>query len=114
MSVKRFSVSMARFRAQGVGGLLSRKRGQSGNRKLPTAYTEHILALVRERYADFGPTLAREKLLERHGILIGGETLRGLMRDARLWLTRVSGPREAFNAINSPNGQVRSPATANS
>ena len=33
---------------------------------------------------DFGPTLAREKLFERHGLLIGRETLRGLMRKAGL------------------------------
>ena len=52
-------------------------------------YTGHVLDLVREHYADFGPTLAREKLLERHGLLIGRETLRGLMRDAGLWHTRA-------------------------
>jgi hypothetical protein len=42
------------------------------------------------RQSDFGPTLAREKLLERHGLLIGRETLCGLMRDAGLWHTRAA------------------------
>jgi hypothetical protein len=28
---------------------------------------------VREHYADFGPTLAAEKLAERHGLRIGIE-----------------------------------------
>ncbi len=32
------------------------------------------MALVRERYADFGPTLACEKLYECHGIRLGKET----------------------------------------
>ncbi len=30
--------------------------------------TRCALTLIRERYADFGPTLAREKLEECHGI----------------------------------------------
>jgi hypothetical protein len=60
---------MARFRRQGASGLVSGKRGKQGNRRLPAIYTGHVLDLVREHYADFGPTLAREKLLERHGLL---------------------------------------------
>lgn len=75
---------MARFRRHGAAGLVSGRRGKRGNCRLPEVYAEHILDLVREHYADFGPTLARDKLLERHGLLIGRETLRGLMRDAGL------------------------------
>jgi len=81
---------MARFRRQGAAGLVSQKRGKQGNHRLPAVYTEHVLDLVREHYADFGPTLAREKLFERHGVLIGRETLRGLMRNAGLWHTRAA------------------------
>jgi len=36
---------------------------------VPAIYTDRVLNLVREHYSDFGPTLAREKLLERHGLL---------------------------------------------
>ena len=67
---------------------------EHGNHRLPTIYTDDILTLVREHYSDFRPILAREKLLERHGLLIGRETLRGLMRDAGLWHTRAA-PRKA-------------------
>jgi transposase len=90
LSYRQVKRLMARFRRQGAVGLTSRKRGQNGKRWLPAVYTEHILDLVREHYADFGPTLAREKLLERHGLLIGRETLRGLKRDAGLWRTRAA------------------------
>jgi hypothetical protein len=41
-----------------------------------------VLSLVRERYADFGPTLAAEKLAEVHGCTISRETLRGWMTEA--------------------------------
>jgi len=37
-------------------------------------FRETVLSIVRERYADFGPTLAAEKLSELHGL--GVETLR--------------------------------------
>jgi hypothetical protein len=79
---------VARYRRQGPAGIVSGKRGEPGNHRLPRSYTDEIVALVRERYHDFGPTLAREKLLERHGLTIGRETLRGLMREAGLWQTR--------------------------
>jgi hypothetical protein len=41
--------------------------------------TDQALNIIRERDADFGPTLAREKLAENHGIVLGKETLRRLM-----------------------------------
>ena len=44
-----------------------------------------VLALVREHYADFGPTLACEKLAERHGHCLSVETLRQWMIAAGLW-----------------------------
>lgn len=46
------------------------------------------MTLVRERYADFGPTLAAEKLAERDGLRVSRETLRSWMSDAGLWLSR--------------------------
>jgi hypothetical protein len=44
---------------------------------------------VRDRYADFGPTLAAEKLTEHHGCSVSRETLRGWMMIADgLWHDR--------------------------
>ena len=53
---------LERLRAEGASGLLSRKRGRPSNRRHSDAFREQILSLVREHYADFGPTLAREYL----------------------------------------------------
>ena len=52
------------------------------------AAKESALAIIREWYWDFGPTLAAEKLREVHGITLGRETLRLWMIDAGLWLDR--------------------------
>src|SRR2546423_5621795 len=76
------------FRAGGPDGLISRKRGRSSNRALGTVFRETVLAMVRERYADFGPTLAAEKLCELHGLNLGVETLRQWMIGAGLWVRR--------------------------
>src|SRR2546430_1104955 len=43
----------------GAAGLVSRRRGRLSARRLPAATQERALALIRERYADFGPTFAR-------------------------------------------------------
>ena len=76
-----------RFAQQGAAGLESKRRGQS-NRRLPVELRKEALALVRARYADFGPTLAQEKLLEQHDIRVATETLRQWMIDDGIWLTR--------------------------
>jgi transposase len=79
----------------GAAGLVSRKRGSPSNRTLPAAVREQALALVRTRYVDFGPTLAREKLLEHHGVAVSTETLRQWMMHGGLWVSRSQRPRRA-------------------
>jgi hypothetical protein len=76
------------FAADGASGLISRKRGRPSNRKRGETFRATVLSLVRERYVDFGPTLAAEKLNERHGLRIGVETLRGWMITDGLWTDR--------------------------
>ena len=57
--------------------LLSKRRGKPSNHRLAAKVRTLALSIVRERYADFGPTLAAEKLAEHHGCSISRETLRG-------------------------------------
>ena len=83
------------LRQRGAAGLVSRRRGRPSNRKLPAAVQEQALGLVRGHYADFGPTLACEKLAEQHGVAISRETLRQWMIDDGLWVPRSQRPRRA-------------------
>ena len=57
-----------RYRAEGPIGLISRHRNRPSNRRLKASVADTAFRIVRELYADFGPTLAAEKLRERHGI----------------------------------------------
>ena len=58
------------FKAQGAAGLVSAKRGTASNRRLPEQVRRRALELVRQHYADFGPTLAHEKLTEKHSMTL--------------------------------------------
>jgi len=54
------------------------------------------VALVRQRYADFGPTFAHQKLTEDHGLALSVETLRGWMIAAALWVPRAQRTRRSY------------------
>ncbi len=76
------------LRDGGATSLVSKRRGRPSNRRLPDAVRQLALTLVREHYGDFGPTLAAEKLAERHGCTVSRETLRGWMVADGLWRDR--------------------------
>ena len=67
------------YHAGGPAALVSSRRGKPSNRSYPAALRTEVLALITANYADFGPTLACEKLAERHGIALGVETIRRWM-----------------------------------
>ncbi|MDR5770178.1 MULTISPECIES: helix-turn-helix domain-containing protein, partial [unclassified Caballeronia] len=85
-----------RYRESGAAGLTSRKRNKPGNRKLDEGLALRALTLIRERYLDFGPTLACEKLRECHGLVLSKETVRHLMTDAGLWVPRKQRPPKVY------------------
>src|SRR5260370_5810894 len=76
------------LRDGGAASLVSKRRGRPGNRQLPVAIRQLALTLVRDRYRDFGPTLAAEKLAELHGCRVSRETLRQWMIADRIWIDR--------------------------
>lgn len=89
-----------RYEAEGAAGLVSRKRGRPGNHQLSDGVADWALSLIRQRYADFGPTLACEKLREGHGLCLGVETIRQLMMEAGLWIPRRLRDRSVYQPRN--------------
>lgn len=79
ISVRQIRRLKKRLVEEAERGLCHRSRGRPSNRRIAPVRKEQILALYRQQYAGFGPTLAAEKLLERDQIAISDETL-------RLWL----------------------------
>src|SRR6202163_4928370 len=78
---------LLRLRERGDGSLVHGLRGLPSNRKLATRFEQKILARLRQRYADFGPTLAAEHLAQE-GFSVSRETLRKWMTKAALWRPR--------------------------
>jgi hypothetical protein len=78
---------LERVQAEGDRGIIHRLRGKPSNRKIPADRQQRILARVRKRYADFGPTLACEHL-QQDGLSVSRETLRMWMTAAELWHPR--------------------------
>lgn len=100
LSVRQIERLVLRYRAAGVAGLVSGKRGRPSNHQLPAGKAQRALVLIRELYADFGPTLACEKLHECHGIDLAVETVRTLMRASGLWIPRKQRPPKVYQPRN--------------
>ena len=76
LSVRQVKRLVRRYREGGAGGLVSGHRGKRSNNAMDPSVRPSVLTLIRERYGDFGPTLACEKLTELHGQHLSVETLR--------------------------------------
>ncbi len=77
-----------RLRNEGPKGVISRLVGRKGNRNKPIEFKQKVLALLKEKYEDFGPTLAAEKLFELDDLKVSNETLRQWMIENHLWIPR--------------------------
>jgi len=74
-----------RVRDGGDRGIVHRSRGRPSPRRMSEELEARIAKITEEEYWDFGPTLASEKLEERHGIRVGREKLRQVMIARGLW-----------------------------
>ena len=73
------------YRIKGETGIISKKRGKPSNHQLSSEITEKALKFIREKYEDFGPTLAHEKLMKVHGLEISASAVRCLMIEHCIW-----------------------------
>ncbi|MDE0144271.1 MAG: helix-turn-helix domain-containing protein [Nitrospira sp.] len=104
VSVRQVKRLVRRYRQHGVQGLVSQRRGRPSPREVAPERRAHILAVVRQHYADFGPTLACEKLQACHGVCVSRETLRQWLIAAGLWQPKR---RRALGCIRAdPAGPV--------
>lgn len=88
VSVRQIKRILRRYRTAGLPGLISKKRGRASNRRVDETIRTTAIKVIGERYRDFGPTLAAEKLAELHGIHLSVESARQLMISAGYWKPR--------------------------
>jgi hypothetical protein len=61
LSVRQLQRVLARYLSYGATGIASRKRGMPANNRAPDDLKLQVLALLREKYSDFGPTIGHRK-----------------------------------------------------
>lgn len=88
ISIRQVKRLVQRYRNEGPSGLVSRRRGKRPNNSFSTEFRTTVISLLKGRYADFGPTLACEKLREIHGLCLSIETLRKWMVEEGIWRER--------------------------
>ena len=87
LSVRQARRLWKRFKAEGDGGLVHKLRGRVSNRRLGQEVRDRVVKLHQEKYADFGPTLACEKLAGE-GLVLSPDTLTSLLKERGLWRRR--------------------------
>jgi len=74
------------YKEEGPIGFISKRRGKKNRRKIPLEKRLKIVETIRNKYPDFGPTFASEKLREEENIFISRETVRKIMIEEGIWL----------------------------
>ncbi len=85
VSIRHVKRLKLKVKERGTEGLIHASRGMAGNRKLDPEIAKKAEKHLKEKYYDFGPTFAAEKLNEIHKIKLGKETVRGIMTNLKLW-----------------------------
>lgn len=87
LSLRQMRRLWKRYRVDGEAGLVHRSRGRPGNRRMDDELRARIVKRHQERYRDFGPTLACEKLAE-DGLTVSPDTLVTLLKERGLHTPR--------------------------
>jgi len=89
LSVRQVQRVKARFRTEGVGGVVHKLKGRLSNHRYSEEDKEKVLRTIKEYYADFKPGFATEKLRETTHVLMTSQTIRAWMTEAGLWKIRT-------------------------
>jgi transposase len=87
LSVRQVRRLKRKLQRDGDAALVHGLRGKPSNRRLKPELRQQVLAAYRERFADFGPTFASEKLAEQ-GLHVSPDTRRRWLIAEGLWQRR--------------------------
>lgn len=79
---------------KGAAGLIHAMRGRISNRRMKEKRRTKIIGLLKEKYPDFGPTFAAEKLREVDQLACDPKTVRAMQIAEGLWKPRRKKTRE--------------------
>ena len=96
VTVRQIRRLVSAYRVRGDRGLVSGSRGRPSNNQMAVGKRTKIEAALRDRYADFGATLAAEKLSQHEGITVSKETVRRTQIRLGLWRPKTRRGKRVF------------------
>lgn len=85
ISVRQVKRLVHRYKKEGISSLVHKSKGKPGNHQIDQHKLNKAVAIVKDQYWDFGPTLAHEKLVEHHDFSYSLSTLRQALMHVGLW-----------------------------
>lgn len=85
LSVRQIKNIKARVIEQGLKGIIHKSRGKESNRKIDSKIIKEAKQNLKNRYFDFQPSFAMEKLRDEHHIKLSKEKTRQIMIEMNLW-----------------------------
>src|SRR3989338_5276525 len=94
LSVRQTKRLKAKVKQLGPKALIHASRGKPSNRRMPDKERETIAEILKQKYPDFKPTFAAEKLEQNHNIKRDPKTIRTIMIEEDLWRPRKKKKQE--------------------
>lgn len=89
LSIRQVQRAKAAIRKDGITAVVHGLKGKLGNHRIKDDIKEKSLRVIKEKYSDFKPSFATEKLAENHNIHISYGTTRLWMIEKGLWKPRI-------------------------
>ena len=96
LSTRQLRRIQLRYRKHGAKGIISKHRGRLSNNKFSDAFKLEIATLIKEKYHDFAPTFAHEKLVENHNKKLSVESTRKIMIEHGIWKAKIKKRQKVF------------------
>lgn len=101
ITTRQIRSNLKAYKRDGPIALVSKRRGKRSNRAYSDSIKNNATSIIRDKYIDFGPTLASEYLLERHQLKYSKETIRVWMIADGLWKPK----KEKHKVVHQPRAR---------
>ena len=98
LSVRQIKNIKAKVIKHGLKGLIHGNRGKQGNRRIQDCILEKAVNYLKDKYHDFGPKFACEKLNTSHNIKLSKEKVRQIMIGEQLWKARTRKTNKGYRS----------------
>ena len=113
IGVRQLQRLLASYRKCNESALISKQRGKKSNHSLSKVLKKEVIEVILQNYPDFGPTFAHEKVMENHKISLSISSIRNIMIENKIWISRKvkpvkvhqrRAPRECYGELEQADG----------